>query len=205
MQCRYYAHGVRPDPGGARRGSRTSILPASTQAEDADITCTMTSPSLSPAVLFARERRPADEPALVRALPELTPAVQAATFAVLAEHPDSPVLQDLVARFQEFGEGFQAIILRHVGGLYAALRGAIHSSAAEARLSAIELIARSQSGKDAYLLAEALRSSCPTTRERASLALRRPSPWGRAISNCGWSPSWWYGSSTAATGCATRA
>ncbi len=147
-------------------------LPASTQAEDTDITCTVTSPSLSPAVLFVRERRPADEPALLRALPELTPAVQAATFAALVEHPDSGVLQDVVARFQEFGAGFQAIILRHVEGLYAALRGAIRSSAVEARLGAIELIARSQSGKDAYLLAEALRSSCPSTRERASLALR---------------------------------
>ena len=117
-------------------------------------------------------RSPGDEPALVIALPELSPAVQSATLAVLVEHADSSVLQDLVARFQKFGEGFQAILLRHVAGLDAALGGAIRSSAVEARLSAIELIARSQSGKNASLLAEALRSGCPITRKRASVALR---------------------------------
>jgi hypothetical protein len=63
------------------------------------------------------------------------------------------------------------LVSRRVGGLHAAARAAIASPTFEDRAGAIELIRDSGEGKLAYLLADAVRSTCRQTRELAADAL----------------------------------
>ena len=117
------------------------------------------------------EESPAADAALVDALPDLDADVAAAAFAMLIKRAHLPSLSTLAGRFTTFGAGLQALILEHVDELFAAVRGAIESDRFEDRAAAIEIISRSGCFGLVYLLATAVRSRCPKTRDLAAQAL----------------------------------
>jgi len=121
--------------------------------------------------LLAGERNRAADAALVEALPDLESHARSAAVEVLIRRAHAPTLAALVFRYGDYDEELRHLVSRRVGGLHAATRAAIASPTFEDRAGAIELIRDSGEGKLAYLLADAVRSTCRQTRELAAGAL----------------------------------
>lgn len=121
--------------------------------------------------LLAGERNRAADAALLEALPDLESHARSAAVEILVRRAHAPTLAALVLRFGDFDEDLKSAVSRRVGGLHAATRAAIVSPTFEERAGAIELIRDSVEGKLAYLLADAVRSTCRQTRELAAGAL----------------------------------
>jgi HEAT repeat protein len=134
----------------------------------------MARPSL-PAVFrhLVRERNPAADAAIVEALPTLEPFAQAAALRILLQRSDAAAQADVVGRFLEHDAGLQRLIVSHVNELSSGVRLAISSSSFRRRAGAIETVVRGAAGRLGYLLADALRSRCPRTRELAAAGLHR--------------------------------
>lgn len=123
--------------------------------------------------LLDSEKNLAVGPALVEALPEMEPAAQSAALRLLGQIGHRPSLSEVVGRFLTYDTSMQQLIIRHVNDVFSGVAGAMLSPQFEIRESAVELIARSRSGRLAYLLADSLRGKCPRTRELAAGVLRR--------------------------------
>ena len=121
--------------------------------------------------LLAGERNRAADAALLEALPDLESHARSAAVEILVRRAHAPTLAALVLRFGDFDDELRHLVSRQVGGLHAATRAAIASPTFEDRAGAIELIRDSGEGKLAYLLADAVRSTCRQTRELAAGAL----------------------------------
>jgi hypothetical protein len=132
-------------------------------------------PALLPAAFayLADERNVAADAALAEVLPHLEPAAQSAAFELLLKRAHIPTLAVLVARFGDFDERLQGLVVAGADGLSAGLRMAVLSPAFRQRANAIDIITRSNSGKLAYLLADALRARCRKTRELAAAGLHQ--------------------------------
>ncbi len=140
----------------------------------ADIHRVMATPSL-PAVFrhLVHERNPAAAAAIVEALPTLEPFAQAAALGILLQRGDAAAQADVVGRFLDHDAGLQRLTVSHVNELSSGVRLAISSSSFRRRASAIEAVVRGEAGRLVYLLADALRSRCPRTRELAAAGLHR--------------------------------
>ncbi|MFH1108970.1 MAG: HEAT repeat domain-containing protein [Planctomycetota bacterium] len=121
--------------------------------------------------LLAGERNRAADAALLEALPDLESHARSAAVEILVRRAHAPTLAALVLRFGDYDEDLKSVVSRRIGGLHAATRAAIVSPTVEDRAGAIELIRDSGEGKLAYLLADAVRSTCRRTRELAAGAL----------------------------------
>ena len=122
--------------------------------------------------LWRRPNKAVDE-VLVEALPELEAFAQAVAIEVLAKRADPEALKTVVGRFLEYRGVLQGLVEAQARILSTGVRGAITSGSRASRLAAIELLARSDAAELAYLLSDALGSSCRETRSHAGAALRR--------------------------------
>lgn len=122
---------------------------------------------------LVHDGNPAIDAALVEALPHLEPFVQAAALEILLERDRPSGLAAVVGRFNDYEDALQRLICARAGELSAGVRLAIASSNLEERASAIEMIVRSDAGRLAYLLADAVRSRCRRTRELAAAGFHR--------------------------------
>jgi hypothetical protein len=147
-------------------------LAASRDAGSVDIRDIMGSRPPPPALAFlAGERNRAADAALLEALPDLESHARSAAMDVLVRRAHAPTLAALVFRYGDYDEELRHLVSRRIGGLHAAARAAIGSGTFEDRAGAVELIRDSGEGKLAYLLADAVRSTCRQTRELAAGAL----------------------------------
>jgi HEAT repeat protein len=121
--------------------------------------------------LLADEKNPAADAALVEALPTLEPLTQAAALDVLLMRANTAALADVVGRLDQYDATLQQLIVESVNDLSSSVRVAISSSDLAYRTAAIEAIVRGGASQLAYLLADALRSRCPHTREQAAEGL----------------------------------
>jgi hypothetical protein len=121
--------------------------------------------------LLAHDPNVAADAALVEALSTLVPEVQHEVIDLLVRRAHSPSLTRLIGRSVTFDDSLNDQLARRAGDLAASLRMAIESENGDERLGAIGLIERGRATHLAYLLADALRSRCPRTRERAADAL----------------------------------
>ncbi len=136
----------------------------------------MTEPSASvPPVyaLLAQSPNAAADRALLDALPHLTPPYRRVALDTLLERDRPTGLAHLATRFAGLDAGLQAMVLGRADWLSPGIRLAIESEQLETRLTAVELIRRSGSGKLAYLLAGALSQPCPETRGQSARALNQ--------------------------------
>jgi hypothetical protein len=132
----------------------------------------MGSRPLPPALaLLTGERNRAADTALLEALPDLESHARSAAVEILVRRAHAPTLAALVFRYGDYDDELRHLVSRRIGGLHAATRAAIASPTFEDRAGAIELIRDSAEGKLAYLLADAVRSTCRQTRELAAGAL----------------------------------
>lgn len=122
--------------------------------------------------LWRRPNKAVDE-VLVEALPELGAFAQAVAIEVLAKRADPEALKTVVGRFLEYQGVLQGLVEAQATILSTGVRGAMTSGSRSSRLAAIELLARSDAAELAYLLSDALGSSCRETRSHAGAALRR--------------------------------
>ncbi|MGD2110114.1 MAG: HEAT repeat domain-containing protein [Phycisphaerae bacterium] len=123
--------------------------------------------------LLLDESNPAADAALVEALPQLEPALQAVALEMLVQRAHVPTLATVVARFDQYDELLQKLILARAGGLTPGIRSAVTASTFEQRAAAIDVIVRGSDANSAYLLAEALRIRCNDTRSKAAAGLCR--------------------------------
>lgn len=124
-------------------------------------------------VWLAEEKNLAVGAALVEAFPELEPSAQLAAMRMLGEREHRACLAELVGRFLTYDAPQQQLLIARVNDVFAGFGGAMQSPVFEYRQSAVEFIVRSNSGRLAYLLADALHGKCPKTRELAAEVLRR--------------------------------
>lgn len=123
--------------------------------------------------LLDSERNLAVGPALVESLPEMESLAQSEALRLLGQIEHRPSLAAVVGRFLSYDAPIQQLLIQHVSDLFSGVGGAVLSPNYEERESAIEFIARSHSGRLAYLLSDALRGKCPKTRELAANVLHR--------------------------------
>lgn len=130
--------------------------------------------SLPAAFAFLSDQtNPAADAALVEVLPTLNPFAQAAALDLLVKRGHASGLANVVGRFRDYGDSLQQLIVTGVNELSAGVRVALSASSFDFRAGAIELIVRGQAVRLAYLVADALRTPCPRTRELAAVALYR--------------------------------
>ncbi|MHC5034881.1 MAG: hypothetical protein ACYTFZ_07575, partial [Planctomycetota bacterium] len=122
---------------------------------------------------LVREGNLAVDAALVEVLPHLEPFAQAAALEILLQRDHPPSLAAVVGRFNDHEDALQRLICARAGELSTGVRLAIASSTLQERASAIEMIVRSDAGRLAYLLADAVRSRCRRTRELAAAGFHR--------------------------------
>ncbi len=134
----------------------------------------MSKPSLPFAFAFLEhDRNLAVDDALVEALPHLEPEAQFAALRLLAKREHVPSLAAVAIRFTGYPAVLQSMVVQNAIDLAGGLQSAIASPLFEQRASAMELIARSDTGRLAYLLDEALRSRDPRTRELAAAGIHQ--------------------------------
>jgi len=121
-------------------------------------------------VLMHSRNRAADA-ALVAVFPRLDPRHRELALSVLLARDHDEPLADLVATYDTGDQQLRALLCQHADALSAGARICIAHERFEARRAAIDLIRSSRSSKLAYLLAEALRSPCRNTVERAAQSL----------------------------------
>jgi len=121
--------------------------------------------------LLSTERNRAADAALLEALPHFESHARTTAVELLIRRGHAPTLTSLVRRFDDYDDDLKGLIGRRVGELHTVTRAAFASTTFEDRAGAIELIRVSGDGKLAYLLADAVRSSCHRTRELAAQAL----------------------------------
>ncbi|MGB2986278.1 MAG: HEAT repeat domain-containing protein, partial [Phycisphaerae bacterium] len=111
--------------------------------------------------------------ALAETLPHLEPSAQEAAFEILLKRGHPPTLAGIVGGLNDHGDALRRLILAHANDLSAGVRIAISSTSFRDRASAIEIIVESNTGRLAYLLADALRARCRRTRELTAAGLHR--------------------------------
>ena len=116
-------------------------------------------------------RNTAADEALVAALPELTGESHRRALDLLVLRRNDLALRDLVGRFRIVGGTTQEGLVARVRDLFSPVRMAATSEDFDDRAGAIELIVRSGTAELAYLMADALRGSCPKTRAVAAAGL----------------------------------
>lgn len=123
--------------------------------------------------LLANIRNLAVGPAIAEALPYMDADTQGPAVDLLGELNHRQALAAVVGRFLDYDASLQALLVNRRGRLFSGAPGAVGSGGFEQRRSAIEFIVASASYRLAYLLADALKIRCPTTRELAADGLRR--------------------------------
>lgn len=121
--------------------------------------------------VLKHSRNRAADAALVAAFPRLDPGHRELALSVLLARDHDEPLADLVATYDTGDQQLRAQLCQHADALSAGARICIAHERFEARRAAIDLIRSSRSSKLAYLLAEALRSPCRNTVERAAQSL----------------------------------
>ncbi len=123
--------------------------------------------------LFATERNRAVDDALMEALPHVEGGVRSASLDMLCKRARPESLAAVVVRCPQYEPSLRVAIHQRLGEFHAGVRQAIESTVLEERAAAIEAIASAGDDKSAYLLADALRTQCPRTRELAAGTIRR--------------------------------
>lgn len=121
--------------------------------------------------LLEDEQNLAADAALIESLPSLSEGMQGRALDLLARRGHAEPLAEIVARAESAAPGLQRLIVERAAALEGGVRVAIGGEKLERRLAAIELIERSEDCRLAYLLAAAVRASCPKTRSRAAAAI----------------------------------
>ncbi len=123
--------------------------------------------------LLATERSRAADEALIESLPHVDFDVRAASLELLSKFGRPESLSVLISRLPFYDTDLQDAVLARIGSFHSGVRLAIESTSFEDRAAAIEAIAAAQDDKSAYLLGDALRSTCPRTRELSAKAVHR--------------------------------
>jgi hypothetical protein len=114
----------------------------------------------------------AADDALVDVLPRLEPFQQAAALEILIRRGHPHALARVVGGIRSHGALLHDLIVTRAADLSAGIREAIAAETLHERAAAIETIVKSDLGRLAYLLTEALRARCPRTRSCAASGLR---------------------------------
>ena len=121
--------------------------------------------------LLAGDPNQAADETLLAVLPSLAGDARGTVLDVLVAREQPRSLATIVAGFNRYDDDLQAMVLDRLDGLFVGVRGAASMGTYEQRASAFDLIVRAHDGRNAYLLADALRHPCGRTREHGAEAL----------------------------------
>ena len=123
--------------------------------------------------LLAHDPNRAADHVLLAALPQLEPELQPPTLDIIIQRGHAGTLAGLVSGFAGYDEALQQQLLTRVNQLFTGIRLAATASTYESRAAAFDFIVHAEDGRNAYLLADALRSPCSRTRARAASCLNQ--------------------------------